>query len=62
MQTVRKSVIYEVINEEGPAHNKVFTCQVLVDGIVMGIGRGGSKKMAEQEAAKEALDILAKKQ
>ena len=60
VQTVRKSVVYEVINEEGPAHNKVFTCQVLVDGIVMGIGRGGSKKMAEQEAAKIALSKQAK--
>ena len=55
VQTVRKSVVYEVINEEGPAHNKTFTCQVLVDGIVMGIGKGGSKKNAEQEAAKVAL-------
>lgn len=55
VQTVRKSVVYEVINEEGPAHNKKFTCQVLVDGIVMGVGKGGSKKTAEQEAAKKAL-------
>lgn len=55
VQTVRKSVLYEVIGEEGPAHNKRFTCQVLVDGIVMGIGKGGSKKSAEQEAAKMAL-------
>lgn len=55
VQTVRKSVIYEVIKEEGPAHNKRFTCQVLVDGIVMGMGKGGSKKSAEQEAAKMAL-------
>ena len=60
VQTVRKSVLYEVINEEGPAHNKVFTCQVLVDGIAMGIGRGSSKKMAEQEAAKIALSKQAK--
>ena len=55
VQTVRKSVVYEVINEEGPAHNKRFTCQVLVDGIVMGVGKGGSKKNAEQEAARVAL-------
>ena len=55
VQTVRKSVVYEVIKEEGPAHNKRFTCQVLVDGIVMGVGKGGSKKNAEQEAARIAL-------
>ena len=60
VQTVRKSVVYEVIREEGPAHNKRFTCQVFVDGIVMGIGKGGSKKSAEQEAAKVALSKQAK--
>lgn len=60
VQTVRKSVTYEVIAEEGPAHDKRFTCQVLVDGIIMGIGKGSSKKMAEQEAAKIALSKQAK--
>ena len=60
VQTVRKSVTYEVINEEGPAHDKRFTSQVLVDGIVMGIGKGSSKKNAEQEAAKIALSKQAK--
>ena len=60
VQTVRKSVVYEIIKEEGPAHNKLFTCQVLVDGIVMGIGKGGSKKNAEQEAAKRALEKQAR--
>lgn len=56
VQTVRKSVVYEIIDEQGPAHDKVFTCQVLVDGIVMGKGIGSSKKSAEQEAAKVALE------
>lgn len=55
VQMGRKTVTYEVINEEGPAHDKVFTCQVLVDNIVMGTGKGSSKKQAEQEAAKIAL-------
>ena len=56
VQTVRKSVVYEIIDEEGPAHDRLFTCQVLVDGIVMGTGIGSSKKSAEQEAAKVALE------
>ena len=56
VQTVRKSVVYEIIDEEGPAHERMFTCQVLVDGIVMGEGVGTSKKSAEQEAAKVALE------
>ena len=55
VQTVRKSVSYEIIDEKGPAHDKTFLCQVLVDNIVMGTGSGSSKKAAEQEAAKMAL-------
>lgn len=55
VQTVRKSAVYEIIEEKGPAHDRTFTCQVKVDDIVMGIGSGSSKKAAEQEAAKEAL-------
>ena len=48
-------MIYEIIDEQGPAHDKTFTCQVLVDGIIMGKGVGSSKKSAEQEAARVAL-------
>ena len=55
VQTVRKSAVYEIIEESGPAHDRTFTCQVKVDDIIMGVGRGSSKKAAEQEAAKEAL-------
>ena len=55
VQTVKKSVVYEVIDEKGPAHDKTFTCQVKVDDIVMGKGTGTSKKNAEQAAAKVAL-------
>ena len=60
VQTVRKSVSYEIINELGPAHNKTFTCQVMVDNIVMGTGSGSRKKQAEQAAAKMALEKQAK--
>ncbi|MBQ8681360.1 MAG: ribonuclease III [Bacilli bacterium] len=55
VQTVRKSAVYEIISETGPAHDRTFTCQVKVDDIIMGTGTGSSKKSAEQEAAKEAL-------
>ena len=55
VQTVKKSVVYEVIDEKGPAHDKTFTCQVKVDDVVMGKGTGTSKKNAEQAAAKVAL-------
>lgn len=56
VQTVRKSVVYEIIDEAGPAHDRTFTCQVKIDDIVMGTGTGSSKKAAEQEAAREALN------
>lgn len=60
VQTGKRSVVYELISETGPSHNKTFTIQVLVDGIVLGIGTGSSKKNAEQMAAKEALEKQAK--
>lgn len=60
VQTEKKSVVYEVIGETGPAHNKRFTSIVKVDDIVMGKGTGCSKKASEQEAAKEALSKRAK--
>ncbi len=52
----RESVEYRLIKEEGPAHDKTFTVEVLFDGIVLGIGKGSTKKKAEQEAAKAALE------
>ena len=55
VQTDRRSLSYEVINEEGPSHNKVFTVVVKIDGIVYGKGIAHSKKEAEQEAAHDAL-------
>lgn len=58
VQTEKKSAVYEVIDEKGPAHDKTFTCSVRVDDLLMGVGSGSSKKSAEQEAAKEALSKL----
>lgn len=60
VQTVQKSLTYNLIKEEGPAHDKVFTVEVIIDDIVYGTGVGTSKKEAEQEAAKNALQKLAK--
>lgn len=55
VQTDRRSLIYEVIKEEGPAHNKTFTVVVKIDNILYGKGIAGSKKEAEQLAAQDAL-------
>lgn len=59
VQTDQRSVHYELLEETGPAHQKTFTMAVKVDDIVYGIGTAGSKKEAEQEAAKNALEKLA---
>lgn len=59
VQTEQKSLEYTLADEEGPAHNKKFTVEVKINDIVYGIGIGSSKKEAEQEAAKEALNKLA---
>jgi ribonuclease-3 len=51
---------YEVVNEEGPDHEKVFTVAVMADGREVGRGVGSNKKEAEQQAAREALQLLCK--
>ena len=61
VQTTQKAFSYEILEESGPSHNKFFKVALKVDGMVYGIGSGGSKKEAEQEAAKAALKVLAKK-
>ncbi|AOT68391.1 ribonuclease III [Geosporobacter ferrireducens] len=48
-------ILYEVIHEEGPDHNKIFHVHVKVGEKILGTGIGRSKKEAEQSAAKEAL-------
>ncbi len=56
VQTTKKSVTYQIVKEEGPAHDRTFWANVIVDGIVLGSGVAKSKKDAEQNAAKDALD------
>ena len=55
VQTEKKSLEYLLIEETGPAHDKRFKVNVLVDNIVFGTGIGRSKKEAEQNAAKDAI-------
>lgn len=49
---------YVVRNESGPEHAKDFLVAVLLEGEEAGVGRGKSKKLAEQDAARKALDCL----
>ena len=60
VQTDKKSVTYDLVKEEGPAHDRTFTINVIVEGIVLGTGVAKSKKEAEQIAAKCALQKQAK--
>ncbi len=47
---------YRLVEATGPDHDKVFTVEVLAGDEVLGKGSGGSKKMAENEAARSALE------
>jgi len=49
---------YEVINEEGPDHEKEFTISVYIGEELLGTGKGKTKKQAEQNAASEALKSI----
>jgi len=51
---------YKIINESGPDHDKIFDVQLNV-GKISTTGTGKSKKLAEQDAAMKALDIIEQK-
>jgi ribonuclease-3 len=51
---------YEIVDEQGPDHIKIFEVAVSIDGIGYGTGKGTTKKEAEQKAAKMALSNLKK--
>lgn len=50
-----RTPVYRIVSERGPAHSKEFEAEVLVEGQVLGRGRGTTKKEAESHAAAEAL-------
>ena len=54
--------IYVVINVDGPPHEPVYSVSVAVTNNVIASGSGKSKKAAEQQAAKAALEILCPKE
>jgi len=51
-------VAYSVTAEEGPPHDRIFTVDATVEGVEVGRGQGRSKKDAEQEAARVALEAM----
>ena len=57
----QSSPIYKVIEEVGPAHNKLFTVGVFVGNKMLGIGTGKSKQEASEIAAKQSLATFSSK-
>ncbi len=57
-QRLRALPVYAVTEESGPDHRKTFAVTVEIARTVYGDGRGGTRKMAEQRAAKQALARL----
>jgi ribonuclease-3 len=60
LQVGRITPTYELVEACGPPHERVFTCNVLSEGVVIGTGDGHSKKDAEAAAAAQALKRLRK--
>ncbi|MBN6205955.1 ribonuclease III [Ralstonia pickettii] len=57
-QDNKQTIVYQIIEERGPSHDKEFVAQVLINERATGEGIGKSKKEAEQRAAKASLDRL----
>lgn len=53
--------VYEIVSENGPEHNKLFQVSVTINDELYGTGEGKSKKHAEEQAARLALEKLLKK-
>ncbi len=49
-------LIYTVLREDGPDHDKTFEVEVTLNGKTLGTGKAGSKKAAQQQAARQGLD------
>ena len=57
-QNPEERVRYEVVEQSGPDHAKHFVVEVHLNSNCIGRGSGHSKKAAEQQAAKEALELM----
>ncbi len=51
-------ISYVLVGESGPDHDKCFEVEIHLNSNVIGQGKGRSKKLAEQEAAKSALQLM----
>ena len=55
-----RSIEYELVSAKGPSNNPEFEVAVKIDGLVYGNGKGSSKKEAQKNAARNALEKLVK--
>jgi len=60
-QKKNQTISYRLVGESGPDHDKTFLVEVDLNGCVAGQGSGTSKKRAEQDAARAALEQLSEK-
>ena len=56
----KRSLTYVLLGCTGPTNHPTFEMAVRMDGTTLGTGKGGSKKIAEQEAARDALSKMVK--
>lgn len=57
-QDASSTLEYQLVHQEGPSHNRMFTVEVWIDGKAMGTGTGKTRKEADQNAAQDALNKL----
>ncbi len=57
-QKPNRSIAYVMVGESGPDHDKRFAAEVRLNGEALGSGEGRTKKEAEQNAAKSALEVI----
>ena len=57
-QKKNQQLTYTLVGESGPDHDKRFEVEVKLNGRVVGLGSGSSKKRAEQDAARTAMEAL----
>ena len=57
-QKKNQSLSYVLVGQSGPDHDKKFDVEVMLNGSVVGSGSGSSKKRAEQDAARVAIENL----
>lgn len=57
-QNPEEQLTYRLAEETGPDHAKTFTVEVLLNTNRIGLGSGHSKKIAEQQAARQALELM----